>query len=59
VRTCPDPERWGGLSGCSDAEEYRGEIRPPEAERGRFAEVHADAAIAWPLAVRAGLRLTA
>ncbi len=53
VRICPEPEHWGGLSGCSYTEGVSwGKFVPPE-EGGRFAEVHADATIAWPLLVRA------
>ena len=53
VRICPEPEHWGGLSGCSYVEGISwGKFVPP-AEGGRFAEVPADATIAWPLIVRA------
>jgi len=53
VRICPEPEHWGGLSGCSYQEGVSwGKFVPP-AEGGRFAEVFADATIAWPLIVRA------
>lgn len=53
VRICPEPEQWGGLSGCSYVEGISwGKFVPP-AEGGRFAEVPADATIAWPLIVRA------
>jgi deoxyhypusine synthase len=53
VRICPEPEHWGGLSGCSYSEGVSwGKFVPP-AEGGRFAECFADATIAWPLVVRA------
>jgi deoxyhypusine synthase len=53
VRICPEPEHWGGLSGCTYSEGISwGKFLPP-AEGGRFAEVFADATIAWPLLVRA------
>ncbi|MEN8181484.1 MAG: deoxyhypusine synthase family protein [Myxococcota bacterium] len=53
VRICPEPEHWGGLSGCSYTEGVSwGKFVPP-GEGGRFAEVFADATIAWPLVVRA------
>ncbi len=53
VRICPEPEHWGGLSGCSYTEGVSwGKFVPPD-EGGRFAEVPADATIAWPLIVRA------
>ncbi|MEE8508900.1 MAG: deoxyhypusine synthase family protein [Myxococcota bacterium] len=53
VRICPEPEHWGGLSGCSYSEGVSwGKFVPPS-EGGRFAEVFADATIAWPLLLRA------
>jgi len=53
VRICPEPEHWGGLSGCTYQEGVSwGKFVPP-ADGGRFAEVHADATIAWPLVTRA------
>ena len=53
VRICPEPEHWGGLSGCSYTEGVSWGKFVPESEGGRFAEVHADATIAWPIVVRA------
>jgi deoxyhypusine synthase len=53
VRICPEPEHWGGLSGCSYSEGVSWGKFVPEEEGGRFAEVFADATIAWPLVVRA------
>lgn len=53
VRICPEPEHWGGLSGCSYTEGVSWGKFVPESEGGRFAEVYADATIAWPLVVRA------
>ena len=53
ARICPEPDHWGGLSGCSYAEGVSWGKFVPEAEGGRFAEVFADATIAWPLVVRA------
>jgi len=53
VRICPEPEHWGGLSGCSYSEGVSWGKFVPESEGGRFAEVFADATIAWPLVVRA------
>ena len=55
VRICPEPDHWGGLSGCSYAEGVSWGKFVPEKEGGRFAEVYADATIAWPLVVRAVL----
>ena len=52
VRICPEPAHWGGLSGCTYSEGVSwGKFVPPS-EGGRFAEVHADATIAWPILVR-------
>jgi len=53
LRICPEPEHWGGLSGCSYTEGVSWGKFVPESEGGRFAEVFADATIAWPLVVRA------
>ena len=53
VRICPEPEHWGGLSGCTYTEGVSWGKFVPESEGGRFAEVHSDATIAWPLVVRA------
>ncbi|MBW2269487.1 MAG: deoxyhypusine synthase family protein [Deltaproteobacteria bacterium] len=53
VRICPEPEHWGGLSGCSYEEGISWGKFVPLADGGRFAEVPADATIAWPLIVRA------
>jgi len=55
VRVCPEPVHWGGLSGCTYSEGVSwGKFVPPE-EGGRYAEVFADATIAWPILVRAVL----
>jgi deoxyhypusine synthase len=53
VRICPEPDHWGGLSGCSYTEGVSWGKFVPEIEGGRFAEVYSDATIAWPLVVRA------
>jgi deoxyhypusine synthase len=53
VRICPEPVHWGGLSGCTYSEGVSWGKFVPETEGGRFAEVLADATIAWPLVVRA------
>jgi deoxyhypusine synthase len=53
VRVCPEPEHWGGLSGCTYSEGVSwGKFVPPH-DGGRFAEVYSDATIAWPLIVKA------
>lgn len=52
IRICPEPVHFGGLSGCTYSEGVSwGKFVPPE-EGGRFAEVHCDATIAWPILVR-------
>ena len=49
VRICPEPDYWGGLSGCTYQEGISwGKFMPPE-EGGRFAEVLSDATVVWPL----------
>jgi deoxyhypusine synthase len=53
VRICPEPEHFGGLSGCSYREGVSWGKFVPEGEGGSFAEVFADATIAWPFIVRA------
>ncbi|HEX5065049.1 MAG TPA: deoxyhypusine synthase family protein [Myxococcota bacterium] len=53
VRICPEPDHWGGLSGCSYTEGVSWGKFVPESEGGRFAEVPVDATIGWPLVVRA------
>lgn len=53
VRICPEPEHWGGLSGCTYQEGVSwGKFAPPS-QGGRFAEVLCDATIAWPILVKA------
>jgi deoxyhypusine synthase len=51
VRICPEPEHWGGLSGCSYSEGVSWGKFVPENEGGLFAEVFSDATIAWPIIV--------
>jgi deoxyhypusine synthase len=58
VRICPEPDHWGGLSGCSYKEGVSWGKFVPESEGGRFAEVFSDATIAWPLVVRAVIERT-
>lgn len=55
VRICPEPVHWGGLSGCTYAEGVSWGKFVGREEGGRFAEVHCDATIAWPLLIRAWL----
>lgn len=52
LRICPEPVHWGGLSGCTYSEGVSwGKFVPPS-EGGHFAEVFADATIAWPVLVK-------
>ena len=52
IRICPEPVHWGGLSGCTYQEGISwGKFVPP-AEGGMFAEVHADATMAWPILIK-------
>jgi deoxyhypusine synthase len=55
VRICPEPTHWGGLSGCTYSEGVSWGKFVPVSEGGRYAEVYADATIAWPLVVKAVL----
>jgi deoxyhypusine synthase len=53
VRICPEPVHWGGLSGCTYSEGVSwGKFVPPS-RGGRFAEIHADATVVWPLLMKA------
>lgn len=49
VRICPEPDYWGGLSGCTYQEGVSWGKFVPHAEGGRFAEVLSDATVVWPL----------
>ncbi|MBI4566831.1 MAG: deoxyhypusine synthase family protein [Planctomycetes bacterium] len=52
VRLCPEPTHFGGLSGCTYQEGVSwGKFAAPS-DGGRYAEVYADATIAWPLLVK-------
>jgi deoxyhypusine synthase len=53
VRICPEPVEWGGLSGCTYSESVSWGKLVPASQGGRWAEVRADATIAWPLIVKA------
>jgi deoxyhypusine synthase len=53
VRICPEPVHLGGLSGCTYSEGVSwGKFVPPS-EGGKWAEVPADATIAWPILLKA------
>lgn len=53
VRICPEPENWGGLSGCSYSEGMSWGKFVPVAEGGRYAEVPVDATVVWPILIKA------
>jgi deoxyhypusine synthase len=55
IRICPEPTHWGGLSGCTYTEGVSWGKFVPVSEGGRYAEVYADATIAWPILVRAAM----
>ena len=49
VRICPEPDYWGGLSGCTYEEGLSwGKFVSPK-NGGRFSEVLSDATVVWPL----------
>lgn len=49
VRICPEPDYWGGLSGCTYEEGVSWGKFVPRTEGGLFAEVLSDATVVWPL----------
>jgi deoxyhypusine synthase len=53
VRICPEPVHWGGLSGCTYAEGVSWGKFVPTEQGGRFAEVHVDATVGWPILLAA------
>jgi len=53
VRICPEPVHWGGLSGCTYSEGVSWGKITPRSDGGMWAEVLADATIAWPIIVKA------
>ena len=53
TRICPEPDHWGGLSGCTYKEGVSWGKFVPEAEGGKYAEVNADATLVLPLLVKA------
>ena len=53
IRICPEPAHWGGLSGCTYSESTSWGKFVPAEQGGRFAEVHSDATLVWPLLIRA------
>jgi deoxyhypusine synthase len=58
LRICPEPVHWGGLSGCTYSEGVSWGKFVPKEQGGQYAEVYADATIAWPILIKAvGQRL--
>ena len=53
VRICPEPVHFGGLSGCTYSEGVSWGKFKAKSEGGRWAEVLADATIAWPIIIKA------
>jgi deoxyhypusine synthase len=49
VRICPEPDYWGGLSGCTYEEGVSWGKFVPSKDGGMFAEVLSDATVVWPL----------
>ncbi len=52
VRICPEPDHWGGLSGCTYKEGVSWAKFLPESEGGAYAEVKADATIVLPFLIK-------
>lgn len=52
VRICPEPDHWGGLSGCSYSEGISWAKFLPAAEGGAYAEVKADATVVLPFLLK-------
>lgn len=53
VRICPEPDHWGGLSGCTYSEGVSWGKFVSHQDGGRYAEVFADATLVLPLLVKA------
>ena len=52
VRICPEPDHWGGLSGCSYKEGVSWAKFVHPSEGGKYAEVHADATTVLPFLIK-------
>ena len=52
VRICPEPDHWGGLSGCSYEEGVSWGKFIPVSQGGRYAEVKADATTVLPFLLK-------
>jgi deoxyhypusine synthase len=55
VRICPEPDHWGGLSGCTYSEGVSWGKFVSHQEGGQYAEVFSDATLVLPLLVKAVL----
>lgn len=53
VRICPEPDHWGGLSGCTYTEGVSWGKFVSLQDGGKYAEVFADATLVLPLLVKA------
>ncbi|HZZ99193.1 MAG TPA: deoxyhypusine synthase family protein [Candidatus Paceibacterota bacterium] len=56
LRICPEPARWGGLSGCTYSEGVSWGKFLPEEQGGIHTEVLEDATIAWPIILKAAIQ---
>ncbi|MEE9555468.1 MAG: deoxyhypusine synthase family protein [candidate division Zixibacteria bacterium] len=52
VRICPEPDHWGGLSGCSYEEGVSWAKFLPVSEGGKYAEVKVDATAVLPFLIK-------
>jgi len=52
VRICPEPDYWGGLSGCTYSEGISWGKFVAREKGGRYAEVLSDATLAWPILIK-------
>jgi deoxyhypusine synthase len=52
VRICPEPDHWGGLSGCSYREGVSWAKFVPESQGGKYAEVKDDATSVLPFLIK-------
>ncbi len=56
VRICPEPDHWGGLSGCSYKEGVSWAKFVPESEGGAYAEIKDDATVVLPFLIKGVLQ---
>ncbi len=52
IRICPEPDHWGGLSGCTYQEGISWGKFVPVSQGGRYAEIYSDATIVWPILIK-------